>query len=78
MSGDLPQVTSGADRVSFMWSYPDYMPLSVRKVTEIARRLSAWRFERIYGAFPARNVLAAGNAIVERSAKRHVELLDDQ
>lgn len=78
LSGDLPQVTAGADRVSFMWSYPNYMPLSPRKVSAIAGLLATWRFERIYGAFPGRNVLADGNAIVARSAKRYIELLDDR
>ena len=34
-----------------------------------------WRFERIYGAFPGRNVMADGNAVVERLAERYIELL---
>ena len=38
---------------------------------------AAWRFERIYGAFPGRNVTADGNAVVARSAKRYIELLNE-
>jgi len=35
-----------------------------------------WRFERIYGAFPGRQVMAGGSRAVERSAARYVELLE--
>ena len=53
------------------------MPLSERIVRRIADAAASWRFDRIYGAFPGRNVMADGNAAVERSAKRYIELLND-
>jgi hypothetical protein len=59
-----------------MWSYPNMIPLSELVVRRIADAAAAWRFERIYGAFPGRNVMADGNAAVERSAKRYIELLN--
>jgi hypothetical protein len=43
-----------------------------------SERAAAWRFERIYGAFPGRNVMADDNAAVERSAKRYIDLLRDR
>ena len=54
------------------------MPLSERVVRRIADTAAAWRFERIYGAFPGRNVMADGNAAVERSASRYIDLLNDR
>jgi hypothetical protein len=54
------------------------MPLSERVVRRIANAAAAWRFERIYGAFPGRTVMADGNAAVERSASRYIELLNDR
>jgi len=78
LSGDIIQVAMDPARVSFMWSYPNMMPLSVSVVRRIADTAAAWRFERIYGAFPGRNVMADGNAVVERSAKRYVELLNER
>jgi hypothetical protein len=78
LSGDIIQVAQDPTRVSFMWSYPNMMPLSERVVRRIADTAAAWRFERIYGAFPGRNVTADGNAVVERSARRYIELLNER
>ena len=77
LSGDIIQVAMDPTRVSFMWSYPNMMPLSERVVRRIADTAAAWRFERIYGAFPGRNVMADGNAVVERSARRYIALLNE-
>ncbi|WNO54376.1 MBL fold metallo-hydrolase [Stakelama saccharophila] len=78
LSGDIVQVTPGRDRVSFLWSYPNMMPLSAGSVRRIAHMLAPWRFERIYGAFAGREVLADGNGVVARSAARYVELLEGE
>jgi glyoxylase-like metal-dependent hydrolase (beta-lactamase superfamily II) len=74
MSGDILQV--GADRksVSFLWSYPNYLPLSGGTVARIAGSLEGRRFARIYGAF-GNNVLEDGENVVRRSAARYQELL---
>ncbi len=73
--GDILQVTPGADRVSFMWSYPNMMPLPAATVRGMEERLRPWRYERLYGAFAGQEVLADGPAIVARSARQYVELL---
>ena len=78
LSGDIIQVAQDPRRVSFMWSYPNMMPLSASVVRRIADTAAAWRFDRIYGAFPGRNVMADGNAVVERSAERYIELLSEK
>ena len=78
LSGDILQVAMDTTRVSFMWSYPNMMPLSERVVRRIADTAAAWRFDRIYGAFPGRDVMADGNAVVERSARRYIELLNER
>jgi hypothetical protein len=44
-------------------------------VRRIAATLAPWRFDRIYGAFPGRQVVAGGAGVVQRSAARYVELL---
>jgi hypothetical protein len=78
LTGDILQVAMDTRRVSFMWSYPNMMPLSATVVRRIADTAAAWRFERIYGAFPGRNVMTDGNAAVERSAERYIELLKER
>jgi hypothetical protein len=77
LSGDIVQVAADLSRVSFLWSYPNMMPLSGATVRRIADTLAPWRFERIYGAFPGRQVMADGAHAVQRSAARYVELLED-
>ncbi len=52
------------------------MPLAASTVRRIAETLAPWRFERIYGAFPGRQVMAGGARVVERSATRYIELLE--
>ncbi len=74
--GDIVQATPGAHRVSFMWSYPNMMPLPAAEIRRIVQRLSPWSFERIYGAFLGQDVPADGKGILQRSARRYVELLE--
>jgi hypothetical protein len=52
------------------------MPLAARTVRRIAETLAPWRFERIYGAFPGRQVMADGAGAAQRSAARYIELLE--
>lgn len=75
LSGDIVQVAADTSRVSFLWSYPNMMPLSAAAVRRIAARLEPWAFERLYGAFVGKDVLAAAKEVVLRSARRYVELL---
>jgi hypothetical protein len=76
LSGDILQVAADTRRVSFLWSYPNMMPLAAATVRRIAGTLAPWRFERIYGAFPGRQVTAGGADAVQRSAARYIELLE--
>ena len=60
-----------------MWVL-NLMPLSAGTVRRIASTLQPWKFDRIYGAFPGRDVLEGGNRVVERSASlRIVRLLEN-
>jgi glyoxylase-like metal-dependent hydrolase (beta-lactamase superfamily II) len=76
LSGDIVQVAADLGRVSFLWSYPNMMPLSAAAVGRIAGTLAAWNFDRIYGAFPGRQVTRDGARAVKQSAARYIELLN--
>jgi hypothetical protein len=76
LSGDIVQVAADLGRVSFLWSYPNMMPLSAATVKRIAGALAPWRFDRIYGAFPGREVMTGAARVVQRSAARYIELLE--
>lgn len=76
LAGDIVQVTPGARHVSFMWSYPNMLPLPAAEVRQVATRLAPLAYDRIYGAFSGQEMVKDGSAIVERSAVRYVELLE--
>jgi hypothetical protein len=69
-------VAADLSRVAFLWSYPNMMPLAAATVRRIAGTVMPWRFDRIYGAFPGRQVMTGGARAVERSAARYIELLE--
>lgn len=71
-TGDTLLVTADRRHVTFMRSYPNLVPLSAAVVTRIADRLATCRFDRIYGAFPEREILQDGKAALARSAKRYI------
>lgn len=75
LSGDIVQVTPGADGVSFMWSYPNMLPLSATTVENILQRLADVKFERLYGAFEQREITLNAQQIVIRSGERYISCL---
>ena len=58
--------------MSFMWSYPNLIPLDEATVQDIARRVERFAFDRIYGGWWGRIVVADGPAAIRRSADRYV------
>ena len=75
LSGDILQVTPGADAVSFMWSYPNMLPLSARVVRDMMQRLQNRHFAQLYGAFDDREILQDADSAVARSAQRYLNCL---
>lgn len=77
LSGDTVQVAADTARVSFMWSYPNMLPLSAAKVRCIGGALEPWDFDRIYGAFDGKTVLTDAKQAIRRSVARYVEQLEN-
>ncbi|HZG35011.1 MAG TPA: hypothetical protein VEY87_04125 [Gaiellaceae bacterium] len=75
LAGDIVMVIPDREWVSFMWSYPNLIPLPAAEVTRLAEALEPWPFERILGAWWERLVPRDGAAIVQRSAARYAEAL---
>ena len=76
LSGDLPQVCMDRRWLSFMYSYVNYIPLGPRAVRDIVRRLDAYTFDRIYGAFPKRTVQADAKNVLKRSVERYLKAIE--
>jgi glyoxylase-like metal-dependent hydrolase (beta-lactamase superfamily II) len=75
LSGDVLQVVQDRRYVSFMWSYPNLVPLPAHVVERMAGRVARLRFDRIYGAWWERVVDRDGQAAVARSAERYLAAL---
>lgn len=77
LSGDIIQVVPAEGWVSFMYSYPNLIPLPVNKVEEIATDSSKLHFDRIYNAFH-RIIEKNGKEVVQKSAERYIKALKGQ
>ncbi|MDQ3811880.1 MAG: MBL fold metallo-hydrolase [Chloroflexota bacterium] len=75
LSGDSLTVVMDRRYLSFMYSYPNLIPLSAAAVQRIAESVRPFAFERIYGAWDGRVVASAGRDAVERSVERYVRFL---
>ncbi|WP_435955035.1 MBL fold metallo-hydrolase [Dryocola sp. BD626] len=75
LAGDILQVTPGADAVSFMWSYPNMLPLPAATVSDITRRLDGVKFKKLYGAFAGQNIKDNADDIVRRSGEKYIACL---
>lgn len=73
-AGDQPQVTMDRRWVSFLWSYPNMIPLGRATVDGIVASLDPFDYDRIYGAF-GRHVMSGAKDVVTRSAERYSRLL---
>ena len=66
----------GASWRSFMYSYPNLIPLPAASVRRIADSVRPFAFERIYGAWDGRQVSSGGKDAVDRSAERYIRFLE--
>jgi glyoxylase-like metal-dependent hydrolase (beta-lactamase superfamily II) len=78
LSGDTLQVVPDRRWVSFMYSYPNLIPLSASKVRRITDEVLRYKFERIYGAFDPRQVMEDGVEAVKRSAERYIKHIEEE
>ena len=77
LSGDIVQVVPDRRFVSFMYSYPNLIPLPPSKVEAIAAALAPFEFDAIYGAWWDRVIERDGSAVVRRSADRYVRAVTE-
>ncbi|MGH2460319.1 MAG: MBL fold metallo-hydrolase [Chloroflexota bacterium] len=76
LSGDMPQVAADRRWVSFLYSYPNMIPVSAAEVRRIAGTLAGHPFDRIYGSWTNRVVATDGAGAVARSTERYVSHLE--
>ncbi len=74
-SGDMPQVVMDRRHVSFMYSYPNLIPLRTRDVLELRERLSNYSFEDVFGYTWGRVIRGGGRAAVDSSFARFLSAM---
>lgn len=74
LSGDILQVTPDG-MVSFLYSYPNLIPLSAKAVEAIAGAVKPFAYDRIYGAWWERQIGTNAQAIVAESVARYTKAI---
>lgn len=70
--GDSPQVATNRRSVSFMYSYPNYMPMPASDVRQMRERLEPFDYDDVYGYSWGRNIMGSGRAAVNASFDRYL------
>jgi glyoxylase-like metal-dependent hydrolase (beta-lactamase superfamily II) len=78
LPGDQPFVCQDRRWVSFMYSYPNLIPLPPTAIRRIAARLAPLEFDRLYGAFDGQFIAAGAKEAVKRSAARYLQAISDE
>lgn len=75
LTGDIIQVVNDRNFVSFMYSYPNLIPLPAASVRRVADSVASFPYDRIYGAWWDRIIPTDASGIVERSAQRYIKAI---
>jgi len=75
-SGDVLTVATDRKWLSFMRSYPNFIPLSRREVEAIGRAMAPFAFERLYGHYFDRVIAADAKTVLEKSIARYIAAVE--
>lgn len=73
LTGDTIMVVADTAWVTFMYSYPNDIPLNAAEVRGIVDAVEPFAFDRVYSAWWDKVVPTDGKAAVERSAERYIQ-----
>ena len=76
-TGDTIMVASDTRWMSFMRSFPNYLPLNRRVVERIAAAVEPYPFDKVYGAWWARVVPTDGKLRLALSVQRYLQAIAD-
>jgi len=71
-SSDIATITTDRKFLTFMWSYPNFIPLPAREVEGIAAALAPFQFDTIYGHYFDRVIPTGGKEILKKSVARYI------
>ncbi|WP_335870990.1 hypothetical protein [Bacillus sp. 2205SS5-2] len=77
LSGDIIQVVADNNWVSFMYSYPNLIPLPGSTVERIAHKVKPLPFSQLYNAFQGK-IPSDADQIIQKSAQRYIAALNGE
>ena len=77
LTGDVAMVAMDRRSLSFMYSFPNYIPMNAASVRRIAGAVEPLAFDRIYGAWWGRNIEAGAKAAFDASVRRYLAAISD-
>ena len=76
LTGDIINVVQDRRYVSFMYSFPNLIPLSPAAVRRVVAAVEPFAYDRIYSAWWDKVILQDGRQAVHRSADRYIALIE--
>jgi hypothetical protein len=73
---DIAAVTMDRSHVTFMYSYPNNIPLGPAAVRRIASAVAPFTFDRIYGGWWDRNIPSGARQAFDRSVARYLAAIN--
>ena len=75
LTSDTLHVTPDRKHVTFMYSYPNYIPLSARVVESIAQKVAPLAFDRLYSHFAGLVIEKDSKEVIQRSVDRYKQAI---
>ena len=72
LSGDILQVVPTRRHLSFMYSYPNQIPLNAASVRRIAAAVEPFEYDHIYGAWWGSNIVGGAREAMKNSIDRYL------
>jgi hypothetical protein len=75
LGGDIIQVVADRKHVTFMYSYPNFIPLPASQVKRVTDAVEPYEFARVYGIWPGLVIREDGKGAVRRSRDRYLKVI---
>jgi hypothetical protein len=75
-SGDILTVTTDRKWLSFMRSYPNFIPLSAQEIGQIGAAMAPFKFDVLYGHYFDRVIAKDAKSVLEKSIARYLGAIE--
>ena len=78
LASDTLHVTTDREHVTFMRSFPNWIPLRAAVAAQVVDAVEKWPFDRVYGGFPGLVIQSDGKERVRRSLDRYTDAITER